>query len=66
MQKNKRADIEKWDQTGSPEIPDSGETLKKNGLPSGFQTRATHKSLLSVNGGLGKKRSGDWVKSRKR
>ena len=25
-QKNKRGDIEKWDQTGSPEIPDRGET----------------------------------------
>ena len=25
-QKNKRGDIGKWDQTGSPEIPDRGET----------------------------------------
>ena len=25
-QKNKRGDIEKWDQTDSPEIPDRGET----------------------------------------
>ena len=25
-QKNKRGDVEQWDQTGSPEIPDRGET----------------------------------------
>ena len=36
MQKNKRGDnIEKWDQTGSPEIPDRGETSEIPGLPSG-------------------------------
>ena len=34
-QKNKRGDIEKWDQTGSPEIPDRGETSEIPGLPSG-------------------------------
>ena len=32
---NKRGDIEKWDQTGSPEIPDRGETSEIPGLPSG-------------------------------
>ena len=26
MQKNKRGDIEKWDQTDSTEVPDRGET----------------------------------------
>ena len=37
--KNKRRDIEKWDQTGSPEIPDRGETSeRKPGLPSGEAT----------------------------
>ena len=34
-QKNKRGDIEKCDQTDSPEIPDKGETSKIPGLPSG-------------------------------
>jgi hypothetical protein len=35
-QKNKRGDIEKWDQTESPEIPDRGEeTSEIPGLPSG-------------------------------
>ena len=28
-------DIEKWDQTESPEIPDRGETSEIPGLPSG-------------------------------
>ena len=32
-QKNKRGDM--WDQTGSPKIPDRGETSKIHGLPSG-------------------------------
>ena len=34
-QKNKRGDIEKCDQTGSPELPDSRKTSENSGLPSG-------------------------------
>ena len=34
-QKKKRGDIEKWDQTDSPEIPDRRKTLEIPGLPSG-------------------------------
>ena len=35
-QKNKRGDIEKWDQTDSPEIPDKGVDIRNPlGLPSG-------------------------------
>ena len=34
-QKNKRGDIEKWDQTGSPELPDRGETSETPRLPFG-------------------------------
>ena len=34
-QKNKTGDIEKWDQTESPEIPDRGETSEIPDLPSG-------------------------------
>ena len=34
-QKNKRGNMETWDQTGSPEIPDMGETSEMPGLPSG-------------------------------
>ena len=30
-----RDNIEKWDQTGSREIPDRGETSESPGLPSG-------------------------------
>ena len=33
-QKNKTGAIDKWDQTGSPEIPDRGETSEIPGLPS--------------------------------
>ena len=33
-QKSKREDMEKWDQTGSPEVPVRGET-DIPGLPSG-------------------------------
>ena len=29
-QKNKRGDLEKWDQTDSPEIPDRGETSESS------------------------------------
>ena len=32
---NRTGYIEKWDQTGSPEIPDKGETSEIPGLPSG-------------------------------
>ena len=32
-QKNKGGDIEKWDQTESPEIPDMGETSETPGIP---------------------------------
>ena len=34
-QKNKTGALEKWDQTGSLEIPDRGETSENPGLPSG-------------------------------
>ena len=33
-EQDKRGDIEKWDQTGSSEIPDRGETSEIPGLPS--------------------------------
>ena len=38
-QKNKRGDIEKWDQTGSSQIPDRGETSDTPGLTSGVGAR---------------------------
>ena len=34
-EKNKRGDIEKWDQNDSPEIPGRRETSETPGLPSG-------------------------------
>ena len=36
-QKNKRGDISNWDQTGSPEIPDKGETSEMPCLLSGAE-----------------------------
>ena len=36
-QKNKRGDIEKWDQTESPKIPARGETSEIPSLPSGVR-----------------------------
>ena len=48
-QKNKR-DIEKWDQTDSPEIADRGETSEIPGLPSGvhFQGWPVSSSVPAV------------------
>ena len=34
-QKNKRGDIEKWDQTDSPEIPNNAKTSESSGPPFG-------------------------------
>ena len=53
QKKNKRRDIEKSDQTGSPEIPDSGETSEIPGLPSG-------------GGGGGGVQSTNWGQTRRR
>ena len=38
-QENTRGDIEKWDQTDSPEIPDRGRHQKSPGLPLGVPYR---------------------------
>ena len=38
-QKNKRGDIEKWDQTESLEIPDRGETSEFPRPPFGIERR---------------------------
>ena len=50
MQKNKRGDIAKWEQTFSPEIPDRGETSEIPGLPSGGldMTRSAYSILTSM------------------
>ena len=47
-QKNKRGDIEKWDQTESPEIPDREETSEIPGLPSGEQERERERDRRRV------------------
>ena len=44
-QKSKREDIEKWDQTGSPEVPERGETSDMPGLPSGAVSPRQHRRL---------------------
>ena len=50
---NKREDIEKWDQTGSPETPDRGETSEIPGLPlTKCQVFTVHASVLSKLGTL--------------
>ena len=41
MQKYKRGDVEKWDQTDSPEIADRGETSETPRLPFGGQNDQT-------------------------
>ena len=41
-----RADIEKWDQTDSPDIPDMGETTEIPNLPSGGCKRLKMQNTL--------------------
>ena len=48
-QKNKRGDIEKWDQTDSPEIPDRGRLQKSPGLPSGLFTTCCRANCSTMN-----------------
>ena len=56
-QKNKRGDIEKWDHTESPEIPDRGETSETTGLvgdPTRIMDYCDYKHKLSIT--LGRER----------
>ena len=50
-----RGDIEKRDQTGSPEIPDSGEISEPHGLPSGEWAKAEKDKTERATSGLWQK-----------
>ena len=58
-QNNKRGEIEKWDQTGDPEIPDMGGDIRNSGLLSGGSLRSVWSRLSMARcGGVGGGRNG--------
>ena len=48
-EEQERRYIDKWDQTGSPEIPERGETSEIPGLPSGLTKRYQTLTLVMLS-----------------